>query len=63
MADASKQLVVRFAFKKDTGGARRYQEVTEEGQAEKVGAFYLKNHALPGIDNAREITITITKTA
>jgi hypothetical protein len=53
---------LKFAFEKETKGAVRYQEVSDDGEpafAAQVGTLYIRKSALPGGKIPKALTVTI----
>jgi len=58
---ASTTVQVEMEFEKETKNSYRYKEVKVEGQAPRIGQFYIQQHALPG--KPERITVTVTASA
>jgi hypothetical protein len=53
---------LKFAFEKETKGAVRYQEVSDDGTpafAPQVGSLYVRKSAMPGGKIPKILTVTI----
>lgn len=57
---ASKELVVKFEFERETKNATRYQEVLEGRERGVVGTLYVLTSDLAKIGKPESITVTIT---
>ena len=54
---------LRFAFEKETKGAVRFQEVSEDGKpafAPSIGTLYIRKSALPDGKIPQTLTVIIT---
>jgi hypothetical protein len=55
-------VTLKFAFEKETKGAVRYQEVSDDGTpafAPQVGSLYVRKSAMPGSKIPRTLIVTI----
>jgi hypothetical protein len=53
---------LKFAFERETKGAIRFQEVSDDGSpasAPQVGTLYIRKSALPGGKIPKTLTVTI----